>query len=46
MSQLRKQEHGPERDEAPSVVVISYRNRFKLKVEKGMAAPFPDVHPP
>jgi hypothetical protein len=41
MSQLRKRERGPEESEAPAGVVIVQNNgRLKLKVERGMAAPF------
>jgi hypothetical protein len=41
MSQLRKRERGPEESEASAVVVIVQNNgRLRLKVERGMAAPF------
>jgi hypothetical protein len=41
MSQLRKRERDPEESEASAVVVIVQNNgRLRLKVERGMAAPF------
>jgi hypothetical protein len=41
MSQLRKRERDPEEGEASAVVVVVQNNgRLKLKVERGMAAPF------
>ena len=46
MSQLRKREHGSETGAAPAVMVI-VRNkiRLRLKVERGMAAPFQQNSP-
>lgn len=41
MSQLRKRERGPEESEASAGVAIVQNNgRLRLKVERGMAAPF------
>jgi hypothetical protein len=41
MSQLRKRERGPEAGHAsPIVDSIQQYGRLKLKIEKGMAAPF------
>ena len=41
MSQLRKREHGPEGGAASTIVAIARTdNRFRLKVEIRMAAPF------
>jgi len=41
MSKLRKRERGPEEGEASAGVAIVQNNgRLKLKVERGMAAPF------
>ena len=41
MSQLRKREYGPEAGAASTVMVIIKNDiRLRLKIERGMAAPF------